>query len=75
MESKEEEEVRPTGYEARVVQEVGSGGVGHARLGGYYRGTSLIRNRHPPEDHPTALGIGLLYGPREGRFLMSKVPL
>ena len=25
-----------------------------------YRGTSLIRNRHPPTDHRRALGIGLL---------------
>ena len=25
-----------------------------------YRGTSSIRNRHPPEDHHQAPGIGLL---------------
>ena len=25
-----------------------------------HRGTSIIRNRHPPEDHPRTLGIGLL---------------
>ena len=30
------------------------------------RGTSLIRNRPPPEDHHRAPGIGLLEGPREG---------
>ena len=39
------------------------------------RGNSLIRNRHPPKDLHRALGIGLLYGPRKGLFLMSKVPL
>ena len=27
---------------------------------GFYRGTSLIRNRHPPSDHHMALGISLL---------------
>ena len=37
-----------------------------------YRGTSLIRNTHPPN---TALGIGLLKGPTWELFLMSEVPL
>ena len=39
------------------------------------RGTSLIRNRPPPSDPPRALGIGLLWGLRGGRFLMSEVSL
>ena len=29
-------------------------------LSGRYRGTSLMRNRHPPYDHHRVLGIGLL---------------
>jgi len=40
-----------------------------------YRGTSLIRNRLPPQDHRRAIGIGLLEGPMGRRFLMSEVPL
>ena len=44
-------------------------------LGSPYRGTSRIRNRQPPQDSHRALGIGLLQGPRVGRFLMSEVPL
>ena len=39
-----------------------------------YRGTSLIRNRPPPQDPPRTLGIGLRYGPRGVRFLVSEVP-
>ena len=27
----------------------------------------------PPQDHHRALGVGLLLGPRESRFLMSEV--
>ena len=45
-----------------------------ARLG-TYRGTSLIRNRPLPYDPPMTLGLGLLQGPRGGRFLMSQAPL
>ena len=33
------------------------------------------KNVPPPEDPPRALGIGLQYGPREVRFLVSEVPL
>ena len=40
-----------------------------------YRGTSLIRNRRPPQDHHRILGIVLLHGPGRGVFLMSEVPL
>ena len=40
-----------------------------------YRGTSLIRNSTPPQDHHRALGIVLLWGPRGRHFLMSKIPL
>ena len=40
-----------------------------------YRGTSLIRNRPPPQDVHRALGIVLLYGPKGALFLMSEVPL
>ena len=40
-----------------------------------YRGTWLIRNGTPPQDHYKALGIVLLKGPREALFLMSEVPL
>ena len=40
-----------------------------------YRGTSLMRTPPPSQDRRRALGIGLLYGPRERRFLMSEVPL
>ena len=40
-----------------------------------YRGTSLRRTPPPPEDHRRAIGIGLLQGPMEERFLMSEVPL
>ena len=29
----------------------------------------------PPRDHHRALGIGLLQGPRGGRFFLSEVPL
>ena len=42
---------------------------------GGYRGTSLIRNSTPPQDHHRALGIVLLKGPRDALFLMSEVPL
>ena len=39
-----------------------------------YMGTSLIRNSpHPPPR--TTLGIGLLWGPRGGQFLISEVPM
>jgi len=37
-----------------------------------HRGTSLIKHAFPSR---RALGIGLLKGPRGGRFLMSEVPL
>ena len=47
---------------------------GKKRSGGAYRGTSLIRNSNPLWDHHRALGVGLLQGPRGGRFLMSEVP-
>ena len=40
-----------------------------------YRGTSPIRNRAPPSDHPRPLGIVILQGPRKALFLMSEVPL
>ena len=43
-------------------------------VGGKYRGTSLIRNRPLPEDHPKPLGIGLLQGPRGRRFLWARFP-
>ena len=33
------------------------------------------KKRPPPWDYHRALGIGLLYGPRWVRFLMSEVPL
>jgi hypothetical protein len=39
------------------------------------RGTSLIRNRHPPQDHHRALDIGILSGPRGKHFLVSEVTL
>ena len=29
----------------------------------------------PPQDHHRALGMSLVYGPSEGLFLMSQVPL
>ena len=45
--------------------------VGHVP----YRGTSLIRNLHPPQDHHRGLGIFLLQGPTGRRFLMSEVPV
>ena len=37
----------------------------------------LAHNKQPPptEDHHWALDMSLLYGPREGLFLMSEVPL
>ena len=40
-----------------------------------YRGTSLIRNRHPvgPYSMTMPRGLGWSYG--GGRFLMSEVPL
>ena len=38
-----------------------------------YRGTSRIRNRHPPWDHRRT--PNLLQGARVWRFLMSEVPL
>ena len=41
----------------------------------FHRSTSLIRNRHPPQDHHRAPAINLLQATRVGRFLMSKVPL
>ena len=40
-----------------------------------YGSTSLTRKRQPPQDLRRALGIGLLQGPRERRFLTSEVPL
>ena len=41
-----------------------------------YRGTSLLRNASPPPRvHRRVLGIVPLWGPREGRFLLSEVPL
>ena len=40
-----------------------------------YRGTSLTKTRPTPWDHHRALGVGLLQGPRVGRFIMSEVPL
>ena len=40
-------------------------------LGVDYRGTSLIRNRHPLAGPPQ----GLLQGPNGAQFLMSEVPL
>ena len=43
---------------------------------GYVEGcTSLIRNRHAPQNHYRALGAGLLKGPGMGLFLMSEVPM
>ena len=41
------------------------------RLQGYLAHKKLP----PPKDHHRSLGIGLLYGPRAGPFLMSEVPL
>jgi len=40
-----------------------------------YRGTSLIRNRLPSQDHHRALGIVLLQGARGALLLMGEVPL
>ena len=40
-----------------------------------YTGTSLIRNRTPPEGPNRALGIVLVLGPRGRRFLMGELPL
>jgi hypothetical protein len=40
-----------------------------------YRDTSLIKNGTLPQDHYRAKGIGLLYSPRRGVFLMSEVTL
>ena len=40
-----------------------------------YRDTSLIRKRPPSQDPPRTLGIGLRWGPRGVRFLMSEVTL
>ena len=39
--------------------------------------TSVREDGHqpPPYDHRRALGIGLLYGPMGGAFLVSEVPL
>ena len=36
-----------------------------------YRGTSLIRNNHPPSGFHRALGMVLLRGPRGVLFLMG----
>ena len=33
------------------------------------------QEKQPPSDHHRPLGIGILQGPREGRFRMSEVPL
>ena len=41
----------------------------------HHRGTSLIRNSSPPQDHHRALGIFLVQGPRGALSRMSKVPL
>ena len=38
-----------------------------------FRGTSLERNRPPPHDPPTTLGIGSRKDPRGMHFLMSEV--
>ena len=38
------------------------------------RGTSLIRKRPPPQDHPRTLNLGLRLGSGEVRFLISEVP-
>ena len=45
-----------------------------SNLGGY-RGTSLIRNSPSLQEPHMALGMGLLYGPKGGCFLMCEVPL
>ena len=47
--------------------------TGHAIL--RFKGTLLIRKRPPPYDHHRSLGIGLLWSPTGGLFLMSEVPL
>ena len=41
---------------------------------GPYRGTLPMRNRSPPYDPPTTLGIGLRKGLSGLCFLMSEVP-
>jgi len=46
-----------------------------AREVGPCRDTSLIRKRLPSYDPPRTLGIGLRYGPRGVRFLVSEVPM
>ena len=46
-------------------------------VGGFQldRGTSPIRKCPPPLEPPRTLDIGLRYGPRVMRFLVSEVPL
>ena len=43
--------------------------------GASYRGSLLMRNCHPPQDHHSAICILLLQGPGGSLFLMSEVPL
>ena len=40
-----------------------------------YMGTSLIRKRPPPQDHPRTLGISLRQGPRGMRLYQTSLPL
>ena len=48
------------------------GYLAHKRLIlGLHRGTELLRKRPPSWDPPRTLGMGLRWGPRGVRFLMS----
>jgi hypothetical protein len=40
-----------------------------------YTDTLSAKKRPPPKDRRRAIGIGLVKGPRVGRFLLSEVPL
>ena len=50
-------------------------GGGQGRALDVYRGTSIIKNSHPPQDHHRTQGIVLLWGPGRGLLLVSEVPL
>ena len=38
-------------------------------------GASLVSEPPPPQDHQRALGMSVLYDPREGLIIISEVPL
>ena len=65
-ESKEEEQVPWTSPSKQAVRD---------EEGRRYRGTSLIRNTCPSQDHRRAPGKGLLQGPGDELLTMSEVPL